>query len=180
MVIATYAEGDLVHLGPALEMVVLGVGNGKVKLGLSLTRASRPDGTQKRPLSGRLTSETRTATIAILAAKSDGSLPADCVSDVRHNGLITVHGRAPSYYRSQPGQLLMLVVTCEENQRIRINDVLDLVVLDIHDTEAVRGLACPTPIRYTARRLVERLHQAQGGFPPHVLDGLRPQAAFSR
>lgn len=179
MVIATHSEGEIVHLGPTLEMVVLGVGNGKVKLGLSLSRAGLPAEAPKYPPAARPTAEPRTATFAIVDARPECRLPADCASNVRRNGLITVRGHVPSYYRSQPGQLPMLVVTCEENQRIRINDALDIVILDIHDTEAARGLACPTPIRYTARRLVERLRQVQGGFPSLDLDGLRPQAATS-
>jgi len=180
MVIATYSEGDSIHLGPALEMVVLGVGHGKVKLGLSRTGAGLPAEAEQRPRPARPNPDTRTATIAILDARPDCPMPAAGASNVRRSGLITVRGRVPSYYRSQPGQLPMLVVTCEENQRIRINDCVDIVILDIHDTEAVRGLVCPTPIRYTAQRLVERLRQAQGGFPPHDLEGLQPQAAFSR
>ena len=73
----------------------------------------------------------------------------------------------------------MLIVTCEENQRIRINDAIDIVVLDTHDNQTVRGLSCPSPIRYTARRLVERLRQAQGMPSSYPLEGLPSHAAYS-
>lgn len=178
MIIATHHEGDIVHLDPTLDMIVLGVGQGKVKLGLSVPPSLLTDPSEVSP-PGQTAPESRTATIALVVGKPDRRVTTEYVSCTLRNGLLTVHGHAPSYYLSQRGRAPMLVVTCEENQRLRINDAIDIVVLDIHDSQAVHGLACPTPIRYTARRLVEHLRQAQGAPSSPPLDGFPPQAAFS-
>lgn len=178
MIIATHHEGDVIHLDPTLDIIVLGVGHGKVKLGLSVPSSPLPAHPAAMP-SASAAPESRTATIALVVGKPERSPTNEYVSCTLHNGLLTVRGHAPSYYLSRPGQTPMLIVTCEENQRIRINDAIDIVVLDTHDSQAVRGLSCPSPIRYTARRLVERLRQAQGMPSSYPLDGLPSHAAYS-
>lgn len=173
MIIATHHEGDIIHLDPTLDMVVLGVSRGKTKLGLSVTQSALPVHAASSP--DQTAPESRTATIALVVGRPDRHATTEYVSCTLRNGMLTVQGHALSYYLSQPGRTPMLVVTCEANQRIRINDAIDVVVLRIQDSQDMGGLGCSAPIRHTAWRFVERLRRA----PAKPFDGIPPQAVFS-
>ncbi len=173
MIIATHHEGDLIHLDPTLDMVVLGVSRGKVKFGFA--QPQPPSSIYPASTSEQTAPESRTATIALVVGRSDRHAATEYVSCTLHNGILTVQGHASSYYLSQPGRPPMLVVTCEANQRIRINDAIDVVVLRIQDSQDTCGLACRDPICHTAWRFAERLRRV----PAKPFDGLPPQAAFS-
>jgi sRNA-binding carbon storage regulator CsrA len=185
MAFATYHEGEAIQVEPGLAVVVLSVGDGKVKLGLS---AFPVPGVRHNHHAHRLapSGESRSATLAVLrldpaegarpqGPELDEALRAESVSCRLQDGFFLVRGRAASYYWSRPGLPPMLVIRCGENQRIRINEEIEIVVLDIHDSRVVRGLPCPSAIQYTARRLADRLRVARG-LP---LDLLPPQSAFA-
>jgi len=190
MDISTRYEGETFCVGGSLRISVLSVADGKVTLGLSATsQASGDDGIDAAARNRGPGVENRCITLAAVGVWSvdcwaggfweHGSRRSDFVSCEVRNGWIRLRGRASSYYLSRPGREPMLVVRCGENQRIRINDAVDLVVLDIHDSRSVRGLTCPSPIRYTARRLADRLREAQGLPVPSLSETTSPQPAFS-
>lgn len=189
MDIATHHEGETIHLGPALDVTLLSVAAGRVKLGFCFSAAisapSVPQDHQGQPSPSSSPVESRSATLAVIDVQSDGdSASGGCgrsndAARPSHNPVLAVQGRTSSYYLSRPGLPPMLIVSCGEKQRIRVNGAFDLVVLDVHASQAVRGLACPSPIHYTARRLAERLRAAQGLPLVPTLNAMQPQAAFS-
>lgn len=180
MVIATHHEGDVIHFNHELDIVVLGVDQGKVKFGLASNASAPLDQYILPPFAGRPRPESRTATIAVVVGRPERGIAAETICCELRKGLVTIRGRTRSYYLSQPGRLPMLVITCEEAQRIRINDAIDIVVLDVHDNQAVHDAACDTSLGSAARHLVKRLRRArQAASPRTLLDGLWPEAAFS-
>jgi hypothetical protein len=69
-------------------------------------------------------------------------MPASVFCDI-HQGLPVARGRSASYYLFQESGRRLLVVPRKQQQRIRINGKIDLVVLDVAENEVRLAIVDP-------------------------------------
>jgi hypothetical protein len=70
----------------------------------------------------------------------------DCVPCDIRQGFPTVPAHVWSYYVSRQGGRRMFVLNLKPNQRIRINDRIDVVISGIRKGEVELGIECPSDV----------------------------------
>ena len=65
-----------------------------------------------------------------------------CVSCQVHDGMALICGNAWAYYISQHGRGRVLVLDLAKEERLRINDDFEIVVMDIEGGRATLGVLC--------------------------------------